>query len=644
MSSGKMDALLAEVDAVKLLPVRFRRDPADLARIDPERGTMRAKHPRAYYLDGLTAVFQPGVSFTGTLRVDQKFSGAEVALLNPGPNAVEVLGILDRFPEIKCLHIIESCEKNIDAIRSELQEEVGGRGLPEMAGYVTDIRHLPEELAGRCDLVVEINIVDPKADKLFRQDAVHQISRVLKLGGLFYSAGVTVRWTDRVIPLSLVAVPIRAKILKRVGYADALPRPVFYLKHSPDVPIVMTEEGRWRGWWRKGLKLIGQGTKEADGVAVEAPFVPRVEDGRGERNAAPWDFLITKPAVRRPALDWTPKAGDRFGHFTLGSLLQFNRDTGMYVFRIQECPDVVLKLMKPFEGDIPDDPLEWDSLRKSKTLKRENGALKLLQGLEFIPQRIAHGYDPATGWYAIVVEYEKSRSFRNLIDRHSNRRSRRHETSADVESALAPVLMILNSLAIVHDKGLVHGDLKPGHVFLRPASPEAVLIDWGLARKIDEPLSEERRSGSWSHAPPERADINVLTSAVAHQDLYAVGVMLLQLASDLDLDERPRFLMDHFFKHGRMPSADELELRPHWKWAAPVIARAISSRKDVSGYADNRYSSARDMAQDIVRSYGKPLVPFGSEKSSSVPGTEGVPASQVAGTDRDTVQNSADKK
>src|SRR5262245_50898931 len=104
-----------------VLPVRFRRDPADLARIDPERGTARAKHPKAYYLDGLTAVFQPDVSLPGTLRVDQKFSGAEVALLSPGSSAVEVLWILDRFPEIKCLHVIESHEKNIDGIRSELQ-------------------------------------------------------------------------------------------------------------------------------------------------------------------------------------------------------------------------------------------------------------------------------------------------------------------------------------------------------------------------------------------------------------------------------------------------------------------------------------------------------------------------------------------
>lgn len=577
---------------------------------------MRAKHPRAYYLDGLTAVFQPGLSLPGTIRVDQKFSSAEVVLLNPGPTVVEVLGIVNRFPEIKLLHIIESCETNIDGIRAELQKEVGQRWLPEMAGYVTDLRNLPEELTGRCDLVVEINVVDPKADRMFRQDVARQISRVLKPGGLFYSAGVTVRWTDKVLPLSLVLIPVRAKLLKAVGYSDALPRPVFYLKYLPDVPVVLAEEGRWRRWWRKGLASIGHGTKDGDRLAIEAPFVPRVEDGRGEPNAVPWDFLITKPAIRRPAMDWMPKEGDRLGNLTLGSLLQFNDQTGMYVFRVREWPEVVLKIMKPFEGDIPDDPLQWDSLRKSKTLKRENQALKLLKGLGFIPQRIAHGYDPATGWYVIVVEYEKSPSLRNFLDRYYNRLHRRHETSADVESALEPVLMILRSLEIVHGKGLVHQDLKPGHVFLPPVSPEAVLIDWGLARKINEPLSEERRSGSWLHAPPERSDLNILASAWIHQDLYAVGVMLLQLASDLNLDEQPWFLFDHFSKHGRMPSAAELELvlRPHWRWVAPVIARAISSRKEVLGYADNRYPSARDMAQDIIRSHPTKLTSLGAEK------------------------------
>ena len=607
LSTDRTDAQSAEDEGLDFLPVRFRHASAGMVGGNSERGTMRAKHPKAYYLDGLTAVFQPGVAVPGTLRIDAKFSGAEVVLLNPGPNAEEITGIVSRFPEIKRLHIFESCEANLDHIRSELQREGGHRELPEMVGYLTDLCNLPVELGGRCDLVVEINVVDPRGDKLFRQDVASLISRMLKLGGLFYSAGVTVRWTERVVPLGLVRIPVRAKILKQIGYSDALPRPVFYLKRSPDEPPLASKEGMWRHWWRKGLALMGQGGEVALGAAVTVPFVPRVEAGRGEPNVAPWNFLITKPAVRRPAMDWVPCQDDRFGNLTLGALLQLNRQTGMFVFRVRECPDVVLKLMKPFEGDLPDDPLEWDRLRKSKTLKRENQALKLLQGLGFIPQRIAHGYDPATGWYAIVVEFEAGRSLSHFIARNYNRRHRHHEAPADVEGALQPVLMILNSLAIIHGKGLVHQDLKPAHVFLRPDSTEAVFIDWGLARKINEPLSEERRSCSWIHAPPERLDVTVLASACPHQDLYAVGVMLLQLASDLNFDEQPRFLADYFFQQGRMPSATELEtlLRPHWKWAAPVIARAISSRKEVPGYAEDRFASARDMAEDIVRCWGK---------------------------------------
>jgi len=606
MSSETTNISGHEETALKRLPVRFRRDPADLAKADPKRGIFQAKRAKDYYLEALKAVFQADVSVPGTLGMEETLSGAEVLLLNPGPCAAEVLGLASRFPEIKCLHIVESDEVNLDAIRSELTKDAVNLRLPELAGYVTDILHLPEELARRCDVVVAINVVDPKADRILRQDVAQQISRALKLGGLFYSAGETIRWTDSIIPLSLVRIPIEMETLKRAGYSDALPEPAFFLKRLPDesIPIEEAEEGTLREWWRKGLALIGQDTEDTDVIISQAPFVPRVEDGRGELNIDPWDFLITKPAVRRPAMAWTPETGDHFGKLTLGDLLQFNSQTGMYVFRVQQHPEVVLKMMKPFEGDIPDDPLQWDSLRKSKTLKRENQALRLLKGLPFIPQHIAHGYDPLSGWYAIVIEFEKSRALSHFMVWQHNQRQRRHENADDVQTSLEPMLKLLNSLAIVHDKGLVHQDLKPAHVLLRPDSNEAVLIDWGVARQIDEPLSDDRRSISWLHAAPERADLNVKTAAAIHQDLYAVGVMVIQLASDKNLNEQPRFLLDFFSQNGRMPMASELDpmLRPQWKWVAPVVAQAISSRKEIPGYADNRYTSAAEMTRGITRS------------------------------------------
>lgn len=588
-----------------LLSVRFRRDPADLAKSGVTRGQWPGKQARAYYLDGLTAVFQPGVWLPGPLRPDQKFSGTDVLLLNPGPDATEVLGLENRFPEIRCLHIVETSEANLNALRKQLQPEAGRRWLPEMVGYITDLRHLPDSLLGRCDLAVEVNVVDPQADRQFRADAIRQISRALQIGGVFYSAGVTVRWTDRVAPLNLVRVNVRPRALRQAGYSDALPRPVFFLKRSPDEPAAAEASAdlpapSWRekflSWWRRDPPASVQSSGDV---------VPRVEDGRGEPNAPPWDFLITKPAIRRPALDWTPQPGDRFGPLTLGSLLQRNRQTGMNVFRVQECPGVVLKIMKPFAEDIPDDPLVWDRLRKSKTLKRENQALKLFKGLSFIPQRVAHGYEPLTGWYAIVVEHDPGRPFSQFITAGSQRRERQSETAAEVGPALEPLLKLLKSLAIIHEKGVVHQDLKPAHVLLRPTSTEAVLIDWGLARKIDEPLSEQNRSCSWIHSPPERLDVTVSAAARPDQDLYAVGVMLLQLGSNWDFEAQPRLLADFFVRHGQMPGTEELTklLRPHWQWTAPVIARAISSRRDVPGYAVNRYARAEEMAADFRRLY-----------------------------------------
>lgn len=587
----------------ELLPVRFRREAVAAAKADPLRGMLPAKQLKTYYLHGLNAVFQPGVSLPDSLRVAEKFSGEEVLLLYPGPAAVEVEEIIRQLPEIKCLHIVESCEANLETIRAGLRVLAQAQTLPELAGYVTDLSHLPGELAGRCGLAVMVNVVDPKADKWFRQDGAQQISRTLKLGGVFYSAGETVRWTDEVTPLGLVPIPVEPEQLTRAGHSDALPRPMFYLKRLPEAQATLAEEEALRAWWKRGLALFAPDATDDTRFVVKAPFVPRVEDGRGEPNAAPWNFLITKPAVRRPAMDWTPRAGDPFGNLTLGTLLQFNSHTGMYVLRVQDCPDVVLKITKPFEGDIPDDPSEWNKLRKSKTLKRENQALRLLKGLHFIPQHVAHGYDPVTGWYAIVVEHEPSRPLSELLILQHNRRRRHHESPAEADQALDLVKMILNALAIVHDQGLVHLDLKPAHVFLRPDSTEAVLIDWGVARKIDEPLADDRRSVSWLHAAPERTDLKVPAVAAVHHDLYSVGVMLLQLASDWDLNGHPQFLLEYFLKHGRMPLATELEakLRPHWKWAAPVIARAISSRKDAPGYADHRYTSAREMAEDIAR-------------------------------------------
>ncbi|MEM9346300.1 MAG: protein kinase [Planctomycetota bacterium] len=79
--------------------------------------------------------------------------------------------------------------------------------------------------------------------------------------------------------------------------------------------------------------------------------------------------------------------------------------------------------------------------------------------------------------------------------------------------ALAEMLMrVVASVSVLHEAGLVHGDLKPQHVVIRDdGSP--VLIDFGLTerwRDIDRSIQTSHRIGGTSHyMAPEIADSRV---------------------------------------------------------------------------------------------------------------------------------------
>lgn len=73
----------------------------------------------------------------------------------------------------------------------------------------------------------------------------------------------------------------------------------------------------------------------------------------------------------------------------------------------------------------------------------------------------------------------------------TNLELRRQSQLSEVE-ALRYIQQVGDALIEVHSHGLIHRDVKPANIMLRAGMPEAVLIDFGLAREFDHPLTVTR--------------------------------------------------------------------------------------------------------------------------------------------------------
>jgi serine/threonine protein kinase len=159
---------------------------------------------------------------------------------------------------------------------------------------------------------------------------------------------------------------------------------------------------------------------------------------------------------------------------------------------------------------------------------------------------------------------------------------------------------IADALRSVHAQGVIHLDLKPHNVVMRPDAT-AVLIDFGLAhhRSLPDLLAEELRyaAGSAPYISPEQVLGN---RTDPRSDLFALGVVLYELATGRLPFGTPTTLdgyRDRLWLDPKPPSA-HAAVPP---WLQEVVLRCLEPDPDA------RYQSAGHVAFDLRHPEQVPL-------------------------------------
>lgn len=192
------------------------------------------------------------------------------------------------------------------------------------------------------------------------------------------------------------------------------------------------------------------------------------------------------------------------------------------------------------------------------------------------------------GHLAYVMEYIDGPTLEDWM--------RTHAKSASQLELACLFSDILRGLSHAHRHGVVHRDIKPANILIATQQGRLVakVIDFGLARFADQPLSAQERSkiaGTAAYISPE--EVRDPDSVGQTSDIYSLGVMLYEAACGQRpfAEEDPRALLDaHAHRMPPSPRQVNPALSPEFE---DVILRTLSK------HPDSRFDSAPEMIQAL---------------------------------------------
>lgn len=166
------------------------------------------------------------------------------------------------------------------------------------------------------------------------------------------------------------------------------------------------------------------------------------------------------------------------------------------------------------------------------------------------------------------------------------------------QAFLRAALAIVRSVGLMHDKGMVHRDLKPGNIFLDPDARAAWLMGFAMAshlprerRTLGRP---ERLAGTLPYMSPEQTG-RMNRSMDSRSDLYTLGVIFYEMLSGglpFHAGDPLEWIHCHVARQPRPLSERQADVPEQ---LSAIVMKLLAKA------AEERYQTAAGLALDLER-------------------------------------------
>jgi len=185
---------------------------------------------------------------------------------------------------------------------------------------------------------------------------------------------------------------------------------------------------------------------------------------------------------------------------------------------------------------------------------------------------------------------------------------RLHEENkfVDYQEAIEVIRQLAEALDYAHRQGMVHRDLKPDNVILKP-DPDGerlnyrpIVTDFGLAKLTssgENAITDQQPIGTYPYMSPEQT---LAENVDTRSDIYALGIMLYELAVGR-LPYHPKSIAEAARMHARepltLPSAIQANFPPELE---AIIVKSLAKDPEL------RYQTARELSE-VLSALQKPV-------------------------------------